>query len=1356
MSQKLRSVVGLIALGGLFNLVQAQINWSSAGPVYTAGRARNLIVDKNDATGNTLYVGSASSGIFKSTDAGSNWAPINDQGSVRNISYLAQSVDGTIWATTGEGFLRYGQKTKAQRGTGLYKLNGTSLTQVQDSVAVGAVINRIACSPIDNKNMALATNKGILISTDGGASFTPASLTAYTTTFNVTYGMDLKFDVNGILYCTIGNERGNHLAYVGGPNYTNVASKVFKSTDATLSSFTNITPSSTVFSDMNYGRIELAVAPTNPNVIYASCANKNISLPGGLTQVPNSASLRGVFVSYNAGQTWALLTQGSAQLDPLSDGGTISSGDYAHVMLVSPASADQLFIGGYSFYVFNRTSGSNASPVGNWAQIGSSSAFLRNFPYFLNQNIHDIKIVLGNPVKFYFVTDAGIYRSTDLVTSSNIIPPTFQPFYKGLVTGQFNSVSIERYPITQQTLSNTATGSSVTPYTGFIGGTGANGFNYYSGNGSSQVTKEVSYMSGDVYNAEYSKILNGAAFMSQGNGDLYKSTNVTNSPPTKLNINSYAGALSRLAPVPAAFYNTETETGTQFRLWENYGQIANSPDAAVFYNDSLRFQYSFSGGVSGMIAQTSFSFSAARPSRFAMIDSIAIRTATVTLPVEPASCPIAYTETDRKDIRIKLPNNYTVTSGAVTTSSITGPAQGAATINLNSTSLQDEITVNFSVAPFATKTATIHASSSGTVTDPSSYYRVYATVFYKYKAGDTVKVNDNNISTKVTSYSKVLTQPLNWAYGTLPSFTLSATVNTAIPNPTYVLNPGNISQTNPVFTVSPQTKTSYTITERGTYTLAATPVSHTLVAATQTAAVSPTYILNPGSISQSNPTFVVQPTVTTTYTLTEVDSGTLTPFDTFSTIANPSYELNPGSITQTTSVFVVSPTIATTYTLLGISSDTVTGSNTNITYTSTIGVTSTSVNSSTLVPFSKNNPLIKIPTIQSARLAMILKHEPVTGDGNKNQAVVVSKAPLNLNDPLNVVRVSQNGCLSDTANGVPALTTTISITGKPILLEWAKQGTELYYATNDNKLYRVSHITDIMDLSPSSYSGKFYTDVFSYAAPINAQRINPNSPYRTTLIGSFDKPITSISVSNDDKFLAVTFNNPTQTGTTGIVMYNTVDVRTANISNVGWVRKDATNDVLKGNLTYCSLMEKDNSKTVFIGTDNGMFYTTDITAATPVWKNVNDGVGVNNKLPNVQVFDIKQQTLNNAECYNSGQIYVATNGRGVWATSNYFSPYYVGIAEESIKQKAENNLSLFPNPTSGNVTILFDAVDGEDAVLNIMDLSGRIVKTENIGKLSPGSTDYSFDTNSLSSGIYIVSVNSNSKIKRVSKLVVTK
>ena len=1337
-SKKTLKVFGLIVLTGLMSFVNAQnFDWSPAGPIYSAGRARNIIIDKTDLTGKTIYLGSASSGLFRTIDAGSNWAPLDDQGTVRNISYISQASDGTIYVATGEGFLRPDKLAKAQKGTGLYKLTGStgsfSLSLVQDSSLVGSVINRIACHPSNSAIIALATNKGVLISTNSGSSFVPAA--GITATANLTFGMDLKFDNAGILYCSIGSEKGS-------APFTNISSKIYKSSDNSLTNFSDITPISSILSDSNYGRIELAIAPSNNNVIYASCSKKYIYPIG------NSASLNGLFVSYNSGSTWGLILQGSPYLDPLSNGSTVASGDFSQVLLVHPTNSNKLFFGGYRFYSFTRNMalGSDNSPIGDWLPIGNPFAI--NTPFYLRQNVHDIKIVTGTPSKYYIVTDAGIYRSIDMEGTSqqSFLPATFQPFYKGLITGQFNSVSIETFPLASNTEA-TANGSTVTPYSGFIGGTGGNGLTYFSGN-YPLATQETNYLGGDVYNSDFSKILPGVALFSNNNGGIYRSSNIKSSDPNIVDVNVFSGALSVIAPSSSGFSNsTYTLSGSPFKLWENYGQLKKTPDSLVFYNDSLRLQASMIG-LSTLTTQTSFAFSAVRPSKYAIIDSLVIRTGTVVLPIASlANCPTAYNTSDKKDICLKISN--AVPSGSIVVpviTSTTGPMT-AAGVTLNAVTLSDNITVTFNSAPFAAKTTSSYpvgsTGSNVVVPDPAAYYRVFATIFYRYNIGDSIKITDNSISTKVLKYSTKLTAPLKWDLSvSRQSYLVSALTNSAVSNPTYVLNPGAISQSNPVFTITPIGIGSYTIIPTGNYTFTAPPISYSISATTNTAIPNSTYNLMPGSLTQSTSVFIVTPTVLTTYTITQTGSGTIAPVETTITVATSTYVLNPGNLLQSSPIFTVTYTGANSFTAQGISSNTLLASNTSATFIKPVNTSS--VVGTSKVPFSIKNPIIKIPTTRSARIAISLNMTGVTTNGVNSNAIVVSKAPLNLNDPLNFVRVSQSGCFTSDALGNSTFST-IAIPGKPTLIEWSKGGSELYYATDDYQLYRVSNINSIMDLSPTSYSGKLSTDIFKYPFT-TTNDTNRLSPYRTTLLGSFTKPITSISITKDDSLMAITFADPTGT----IVSYSSKDIRKSNFSNINFVSKNGTGLATASVVTYCSLLEKDDNRKMFIGTDNGIFYTNDITQTSPTWEKAN-----NNQLPNVQIFDIKQQVLNQWDCYNSGQIYVATNGRGVWFNNKFFKPFTVSEMELE-KSKIENNMSLFPNPSNGIVYVKFNGSYDETAFINILDINGRVVKSDNLGKLNASQINYMFDTNELSAGIYIVNINGSSGIKRVAKLIVTK
>ncbi|MCW3077130.1 MAG: hypothetical protein JWO32_1739, partial [Bacteroidetes bacterium] len=789
---------------------------------------------------------------------------------------------------------------------------------------------------------------------------------------------------------------------------------------------------------------------------------------------------------------------------------------------------------------------------GTWVHAGNS--FFTNSQFYLHENIHDIKIVGGSPNKFYFVTDAGIYRSVDLGTSSQV-PPSFQPFYKGLITGQFNSVSIDKYPGASG--NTTVTGTSIVPYQTYIGGTGGNGLTYFNGN-FPFVSQELSYQSGDIYNSEYSKILGKAAYFSSGSGSVFRTADVTtgNSALVDWVVNT------KKQDVQSLTNSTYSTAGTPFRLWENIGNLSSPPDSLVFLNDTALTK----SAIPSLTATTQFSFNIGRPQPTALIDYITIRTTTVVIASTPTQVAVnGFSVVNTKTITIQLNPTYTAPNNTITNapiSSISGYAGSASTFSviLNPFNNLDQIYISLAGPLF-----TAQPTSVPSTTAVADYMRVVATVYYKYPAGSTIKIIDNSIST------------------------LSSTLTTT------------------------------------------TPTS--------------------GTMSWNN--------------------------------------------------------------------------------TVTVG--------SSTVPVV--NPVLKIPTTTSARLAM-----PFAVNNAGNYAIRISNSPLDLNAPLSFVTVSQDKCLTTNSAGAPT-NNTISIVGKPTVLEWGKSGTYLYYATDAgavNNLYRVSFLGTLIDSTAKGYGGKLHTNVFTFSTTSTP---NPRSPYRTTLVGSFPNKITSISTPTSDLApMVVTFEDPSPTGT--LVMASSGDISKSDITNIGFT--DKTPSILSNLKTYCSLIEKSDPKKVFVGTDNGLFYTNDITLAPPTWSNVN-----NNQLPNVQIFDLEQQTLDPWYCYNSGQIYVATNGRGIWTNSNFFSPYVVSV-NEIPKSTFENNLSLFPNPSNSNVNVSFSGISGESAKITLFDVNGRIVKTENLGKLNAEEVSYNFETSNLSSGIYIVNVISDSGVKRVAKLIVTK
>jgi len=83
-----------------------ELNWVEIGPDNFGGRTRAILFDNQDATASTIYAGSVSGGIWKSTNIGSSWNKINTTNGTAclAVSCITQNSDGTIYAGTERNF----------------------------------------------------------------------------------------------------------------------------------------------------------------------------------------------------------------------------------------------------------------------------------------------------------------------------------------------------------------------------------------------------------------------------------------------------------------------------------------------------------------------------------------------------------------------------------------------------------------------------------------------------------------------------------------------------------------------------------------------------------------------------------------------------------------------------------------------------------------------------------------------------------------------------------------------------------------------------------------------------------------------------------------------------------------------------------------------------------------------------------------------------------------------------------------------------------------------------------------------------------------------------------------------------
>jgi photosystem II stability/assembly factor-like uncharacterized protein len=89
----------------------------SIGPAGMSGRVTSIDVVLNNP--NIMYIGTASGGLWKSTNGGTNFSPIFDEQSIASIGAVAinQQNPDVVWAGTGEGNPRNSQNF----GNGIYK-----------------------------------------------------------------------------------------------------------------------------------------------------------------------------------------------------------------------------------------------------------------------------------------------------------------------------------------------------------------------------------------------------------------------------------------------------------------------------------------------------------------------------------------------------------------------------------------------------------------------------------------------------------------------------------------------------------------------------------------------------------------------------------------------------------------------------------------------------------------------------------------------------------------------------------------------------------------------------------------------------------------------------------------------------------------------------------------------------------------------------------------------------------------------------------------------------------------------------------------------------------------------------------
>ncbi len=162
---------------GIHPLATAWTNIGLTGPasdnVFTAGCTTTIAFDPTNP--NVMYVGGTSGGVWKSTNAGANWASLTDTW-IPNQSIASIAVDpknhNTLYVGTGNGFASIDELI----GTGMYKSEngGGTWARIGSSTLSGTIVKVLVDPVKSNVVFALSytTSRGIYRSTDSGVTWT--------------------------------------------------------------------------------------------------------------------------------------------------------------------------------------------------------------------------------------------------------------------------------------------------------------------------------------------------------------------------------------------------------------------------------------------------------------------------------------------------------------------------------------------------------------------------------------------------------------------------------------------------------------------------------------------------------------------------------------------------------------------------------------------------------------------------------------------------------------------------------------------------------------------------------------------------------------------------------------------------------------------------------------------------------------------------------------------------------------------------------------------------------------------------------------------------------------------------------
>jgi photosystem II stability/assembly factor-like uncharacterized protein len=328
----------------------------------------------------TLFVGSASGGVWKSTDGATTFKPVFDDQPVQSIGSIAidPSNHQNVWVGTGESWTR----NSVSVGNGIYRSSDAGETWTYVGLPDSERVSKISVDPrsadvvyacVPGKLWSDSAERGLYKTTDAGKTWQLILKGANLSTGCGSVALDPSNP--DVLLATLWDFRRQGWTFRSGGNGPKApsGSGLYRSSDAGKT-WTEQTPkSSPGLPSKPYGRIAVAYAPSDPKTVYAfvECTDSTL------------------LISHDGGTSWDRGDKSQWMVwRPF----------YFANLIVDPADAHRVYKTDGSL-ILSEDGGKSFSTVGGF--VG------------MHGDVHDVFVDPGNPQHVFAGDDGGLWISFD-------------------------------------------------------------------------------------------------------------------------------------------------------------------------------------------------------------------------------------------------------------------------------------------------------------------------------------------------------------------------------------------------------------------------------------------------------------------------------------------------------------------------------------------------------------------------------------------------------------------------------------------------------------------------------------------------------------------------------------------------------------------------------------------------------------------------------------------------------------------------------------------------------------------------------------------------------------------------------